>query len=119
MRNGWAEYFSVVPDYWVKAEAFFVEGNQVAIFGTAAGTCSRYGILKQKNRWQVPAARFALVRDDKVAEWRVYTDKEPIRQIIEREKAQGFCLHKQFYGYRNIHRFIAVHITCQLTLESL
>ncbi len=88
MRDGWGGYFAMVPDYWVKAERYFVDGNAVGIFGTAGGTYSSDGTLKPENRWQVPAAWFAIVEGDKIAEWRVYADNEPIRLIIEREQAQ-------------------------------
>lgn len=85
MRKGWCEYFAMVPDYWVKAETYFVDGSAVGIFGTAGGTYSHDGTLKPENRWQVPAAWFAVVEGAKIAEWRVYADNEPIRQIMERE----------------------------------
>lgn len=87
MRSGWGEYFAMVPDYWVKAERYFVDGKSVGIFGTAGGTYSSDGTLKPENRWQVPAAWFAVVEGDKIAEWQVYADNEPIRLIMKREQA--------------------------------
>ena len=84
MRKGWKGYYAMVPDYWVRGELFFCKGDRVAVFGTAGGTYSAGGSLKPENRWQVPAAWLAVVEGDKIAEWRVYADNEPIRQIIKK-----------------------------------
>jgi limonene-1,2-epoxide hydrolase len=32
--------------------------------------------------WSTPAAWRAKVHDDRVAEWRVYADNEPLRQLM-------------------------------------
>lgn len=86
MRKGWRGYFAMVPDYSIQIEQIFSAGDTVGAFGRAGGTYSSDGTLKPENRWEVPAAWLAVVRDEKVALWRVYTDNEPIRQIMAREK---------------------------------
>lgn len=85
MRQGWRGYFAMVPDYYIKIDQIYCEGDTVAVFGRAGGTYTSDGTLKPENRWEVPAAWLAEVRNDKVALWRVYADNEPIRQIIEIE----------------------------------
>jgi ketosteroid isomerase-like protein len=84
MRSGWKWYFAMVPDYWVTIEKVFQKDNVIALFGNAGGTYTRDGKLDPRNKWQVPAAWQAVIKDDKVAVWRVYADNEPIRQIIAR-----------------------------------
>jgi len=88
MRKGWIGYFSMVPDYWIRCDTILVEGSTVAAFGRAGGTYVHDGILKPENRWEVPAAWLAVARKGKIVEWRVYTDNEPIRRIMAREKGR-------------------------------
>lgn len=85
MREGWKGYFAMVPDYWIRIDRIMNEGEIVLAVGLAGGTYTTDGSLKPENYWEVPAAWYALVRENKVAEWRVYVDNEPIRQIMERE----------------------------------
>ena len=88
MRKGWIGYFSMVPDYWIEPETILARGSTVAVFGRAGGTYVHDGILKPENRWEVPAAWLAIARRGKIVEWRVYTDNEPIRKIMTREKGR-------------------------------
>ena len=80
MRAGWAGYFSMVPDYTVAIEETYCDGPVVVMLGMVRGTYSTGGALKEENRWQTPAAFRAFIAGEKVAEWRVYCDNEPIRQ---------------------------------------
>lgn len=82
MRTGWVGYFRMVPDFTVAIEETFTDGPVVAMLGVAQGTYTRDGQLKPENRWSTPAAFRALVEEEKVAEWRVYCDNEPIRQCV-------------------------------------
>jgi uncharacterized protein (TIGR02246 family) len=87
MQKEWQGYFSMVPDYSITVDETFAEGPVVAMLGTAQGTWAPGGALKLDNRWQTPAAWRAVVRGSSIAEWRVYADNEPIRQIIARSSA--------------------------------
>jgi ketosteroid isomerase-like protein len=82
MRNGWDAYFRMVPDYKVIVEETFSDGPIVVMFGVARGTYARDGQVRLENAWQTPAAWRAQIENEKVAEWRVYADNEPIRQLI-------------------------------------
>ena len=87
MRDGWAAYFRMVPDYTVTVEETFSYGPIVVMLGWARGTYVRGGgQLLPENCWQTPAAWRARIQDEKVAEWRVYSDNEPIRQLMARSK---------------------------------
>ncbi len=79
MEAAWRGYFGMCPDYWIRADQVMVEGDAVLAVGEAGGTVD--GIS-----WQTPAAWKALVRESKVAEWRVFADNTPVREILARRK---------------------------------
>ena len=78
MRAGWVGYFRMVPDYSIVVEECFCDGAVVVMLGKVMGTYTKDGELKAENRWETPAAWRAVVEDGLVAEWRVYSDNEPI-----------------------------------------
>lgn len=82
MREGWAAYFRMVPDYSVAIEEVYPSDPVVIMIGIAQGTYSRDGKLHPENRWQTPVAIRALVEDGLVAEWRIYADNDPIRKVM-------------------------------------
>ncbi len=82
MRRAWTGYFQLVPDYQISLEEIFENGDTIAAFGTAGGTYAPSGELREENRWQVPAAWRAEVRDNLLTEWRVYADNEPMRRLM-------------------------------------
>lgn len=84
MREGWRGYYAMVPDYRIDIEETIASGDVVVLLGVASGTCAEDGELQPENRWETPAAWKAIVRDDRVAEWRVYADLEPIRAVMRR-----------------------------------
>jgi ketosteroid isomerase-like protein len=86
LRAGWQSYFQMCPDYRVSHEEVFSQGNIVAAFGSAGGTVAAKGELKAENRWQIPAAWMAIVKNGQVAEWRVYADNKPVYEILQRLK---------------------------------
>lgn len=86
MRQGWEGYFRMVPDYTITIQDTFVKGPTVVMLGTAQGTYSANGVLTPENRWATPAAWRALIHGSLVAEWQVYADNEPIRQIMTKNR---------------------------------
>jgi ketosteroid isomerase-like protein len=85
MKAGWEGYFRMVPDYTIVIDETFVEGAVVGMLGTAQGTYSTDGVLRPENKWSTPASWRGLIRGSLVAEWRIYADNEPIRQIMARK----------------------------------
>jgi len=81
---GWKGYFRMVPDYSITVEEIYSDGAVVVMLGSAQGTYSTGGQLLAANQWQTPAAWRAVTRGSQVAEWRVYADNEPIREIMRR-----------------------------------
>jgi ketosteroid isomerase-like protein len=84
MRAGWAAYFRMVPDYSIAVDEMLCNGSVVVLFGSAQGTYTADGQLREENRWQTLAAFRAVIEDGKVSEWRVYADNEPIRRRMAR-----------------------------------
>jgi ketosteroid isomerase-like protein len=85
MQAGWQQYFAMVPDYWIRVDAMFEDGQAVAFFGRVGGTYARGGPKGEATAWEVPAAWLAEVRGDRVAVWRVYADNLPLRQLMNAE----------------------------------
>ncbi len=83
MRAGWGQYFAMVPDYRLLVDEWLCEGAVVVLLGTAGGTYSPDGVLHPQRGWTTPAACRAEVRGRQLAEWRVYADNEPIRQLMK------------------------------------
>jgi ketosteroid isomerase-like protein len=86
MRDAWQGYFSMMPDYLITVEHILAVENVVGIFGKASGTYTIDGKLKPENKWQVPAAWLAIIRDGNVAHWQVYTDSDSVSRIVAREQ---------------------------------
>lgn len=82
MRAGWIGYFAMVPDYRLMAEEWLSDGPVIVLLGTAGGTYSPDGSPNLTLAWKTPGACRAVVRDGLVAEWQVYADNEPIRQLV-------------------------------------
>jgi ketosteroid isomerase-like protein len=83
MRQGWASYFQSISDYRIHAEEFFQTDDRLAIFGTASGNYTGDGGKQGVSKfWEVPAAWRAVIRDGLVAEWRVYADNQPLRNLM-------------------------------------
>jgi uncharacterized protein (TIGR02246 family) len=89
MRKAWVAYFYMIPDFTVTIREKFLKGNTVALFGIARGTYSSGGKLLERNRWEMPAAWKAVVREGLIAEWHVYADNEPVRKIIANQAQAG------------------------------
>ncbi|MGD1101535.1 MAG: nuclear transport factor 2 family protein [Terriglobia bacterium] len=85
MKAGWEGYFRMVPDYTIVIDETFVDGAVVVMLGTAQGTYSTDGVLRPEDKWSTPATWRAVARGSFVAEWRIYADNEPIRQIMARK----------------------------------
>ena len=86
MRAAWMGYFAMIPDYALAIEEVHCGGSVVVMLGEARGTYAPGGNLQPENRWKTPVALRARIEAGKVAEWRVYSDNEPIRQCMARGK---------------------------------
>ena len=85
MRAGWKSYFIMVPDYTIAVEETYCDGPVVVMLGRAQGTYAVDGRTAAENRWETPAAFRARIEGGKMAEWQIYADNEPIRQVMARQ----------------------------------
>jgi ketosteroid isomerase-like protein len=79
MEKGWHGYFAMCPDYWVRADHTLADGSVVLATGEAGGTID--GVA-----WRIPAGWKAVIRNGKVAEWRVFADNKPVYEILARRR---------------------------------
>jgi len=87
VREGWRQYFRMVPDYRVDVVRSFSDGPEVVLLGVARGTYTAEGELETRNTWSTPAVWRALVRNGLMEEWQIYADNEPIRRCMTRGSA--------------------------------
>jgi uncharacterized protein (TIGR02246 family) len=84
IRSAWQAYFELVPDYHLAIGQRFSAEAEVVLLAVAGGSLSPGGHPREDSAWTTPAALRALIRGDRVAEWQVYADNEPIRQQMRR-----------------------------------
>ncbi|UCC43255.1 MAG: nuclear transport factor 2 family protein [Candidatus Zixiibacteriota bacterium] len=84
MREGWKEYFRMMPEYKIDIDKVVAEGNLVMAIGKASGVYSVDGKISEENRWSIPAAWYGVVSEGLVSEWRVFCDLKPLYRIIDR-----------------------------------
>jgi len=88
MIQGWSEYFAMAPDYKIIIKEVLASAGTVLMTGEAEGTFVQDGLLKPENRWRVPAAWRAVVRDGQVANWQVYVNPELMANILKRVREE-------------------------------
>jgi uncharacterized protein (TIGR02246 family) len=79
MLQGWRQYFTGFPDYRIEVEDAIAQEDRVAVFGWASGSFQG----NPERAWRIPAAWMAVVSGDRIAEWRVYSDIEPMMRSME------------------------------------
>ena len=84
MNAAWTGYFQMVPEYQISAKAIFRRGNTVILVGTASGNYRVSTTTDSVGTWRTPATWRAVVRRGRIAEWQVYADNEPIRELMRR-----------------------------------
>lgn len=84
MRAAWDTFLTFFPDYQIKARDVICKSGMVAVFGTASGTLAADGKVLPENRFEIPGSWTAIVKDGKIAKWRVYADNEPVRKLIKK-----------------------------------
>ena len=85
IRERWKAYFGMVPDYKLDIRHRFVTEDgtsEVMLAGEASGSYHSKGLRRPNSLRSPPVALRAVVRGGHVAEWQVYADNEPIRQLM-------------------------------------
>jgi ketosteroid isomerase-like protein len=78
LERSWRACFEWFPDYSIRVDQAFANGNIAVVTGCATGTYSICGRMSSENRWKTPSAWQGVMRSGKIVEWRVYADNEPV-----------------------------------------
>jgi len=79
-RDGWHDYFSSNPDYWIHVEKLITSGNGVAVIGHTSG-CHVGPDVEEK--WTILWT--AQIRDGLVFQWRIYSDVDEVRAFLSKK----------------------------------
>ena len=82
MKHAWKVYFKWFPDYEVTIKNTLLTDDSVGIFGTAKGTFDSDEPIAS-DKFEIPAAWRAKVKDNLISEWQVFADNEVVRDIIK------------------------------------
>lgn len=90
MRQAWASYFALFPDYRIEPVHFVVRGQEVLIQGVSHGTLTEAGkarfqaagISTQPDELQGTFVWLSLVRGGQVARWQILADTAEQRQAL-------------------------------------
>lgn len=82
MRHAWKLYFKWFPDYEISVKNTLLTDDSVGIFGTARGTFNTDEV-SESDKFEIPAAWRAKVKDNLIMEWQVFADNEVVRDIIK------------------------------------
>ena len=83
VRQGWAQYFSMVLDYRISVDWIMCDGDRFILVGRAGGTFSPDGVRSADRRWNIHAAWQGLARDSRIAEWQVFCDNKPMYDLMD------------------------------------
>jgi ketosteroid isomerase-like protein len=88
VQRAWVGYFRMVPGYRIQIEEELAQRTATVLVGRASGGYRPLGRSASVGRWSIPAAWRVVVRRGLVAEWQVYADNEPLRQLA-RKRSPG------------------------------
>jgi ketosteroid isomerase-like protein len=86
MTEGWKDFLRLFPDYKNNFEKMLQDGNLVVALGTASGTYNGNRGLVPDNHIEWTAAWKAIVENDKIKLWQVFTDWTEAMKIIEEDQ---------------------------------
>ncbi len=82
MTEAWKGYFKWFPDYEITVMNTLLTNDSVGLFGIATGTFKSEDTTDD-DRFEIPAAWRAKVKDNLITEWQVFADNESVRDIIK------------------------------------
>ena len=82
MKKAWKGFFDWFPDYHVTSLNTLLTDDTVGFFGTAKGTFNS-GDNEETDKFDVPAAWRAKVKDNLISEWQAIADNEEVRNILD------------------------------------
>jgi len=98
MKKAWEDYFNWFPDYEITVMNTLLTNDSVGMFGKAKGTFDSED-LSDNDRFEIPAAWRAKVKDKLITEWQVFADNEVVRDIIKGNGVKSMI--KEKVGFLN------------------
>lgn len=83
MRETWQSQFAQHPDFNLRVQRVIADDEGVAVFGWSEGTYAPDGVVRDENRWEVPAAFLGVARDGKMTHWEVYSDASIVFDLMK------------------------------------
>ncbi|MEO8448133.1 MAG: Type 1 glutamine amidotransferase-like domain-containing protein [bacterium] len=82
MANAWTGFFKWFPDYEITIMNTLLTNDSVGMFGLAEGTFNSDD-PSESDKFEIPAAWRAKIKDKLITEWQVFADNESVRDIIK------------------------------------
>ena len=86
MRQAWMGYFALFPDYKIEINEILEKDHLIGMFGYASGTYRNIINEDNSNFWRIPASWRAIVEDNQIKLWQVYTDNLIVVDIVNKNK---------------------------------
>ncbi len=87
MRETWESQFSLHPDFRIRVQRTIADEDGVAVFGWSEGTYAPDGVMRDENRWEVPAAFLGVAHEGKMTHWEVYSDASIVFDLMKARNA--------------------------------
>ncbi|MFH2142869.1 MAG: nuclear transport factor 2 family protein [Bacteroidota bacterium] len=91
LRQGWDKYFEWFPDYQIEIDRIYKKDNEVALFGYTSGPYKNIRTENNENFWRIPTSWIAIIENNKIKKWQVYSDSQIPYEIIKRNKKKYIC----------------------------
>lgn len=82
MKKAWKAFFHWFPDYEITIANTLLTNDSVGIFGKAKGIFNTDD-RTDADKFEIPAAWRAKVKNNLITEWQVFADNESVRDIIK------------------------------------
>ena len=86
LRQAWAGYFGLFPDYKIEVHEILAKGSLFCILGNASGTFKNLKNSDNSNYWKIPAAWTAIIEDNHLKKWQIYADNLIVMDIVNMNK---------------------------------
>lgn len=87
MRETWQSQFALHPDFRIRVDRVIANGEGVAVFGWSEGTYAPDGVMRDENRWEVPAAFLGIAHNGRMTHWEVYSDASIVFDLMKSRNA--------------------------------
>ncbi len=96
MKEAWTGFFNWFPDYEITIRHTLLTNDTVGIFGKAKGIFNTED-RTDADKFEIPAAWRAKIKNNLITEWQVFADNESVRDIIKGNGARAI-LKEMKYG---------------------